>query len=201
MKQNYAGKFPFDQFDVQGVQPVKDAFAKAGANVIDVTADNKATRKAGYQVKTATFYLEDGQTIAMLLKNDGKGNGDIYQVQLNSKVIPVKNVGDLEAAAAEIAAMAGSNSAAFTKAARRKAEKQSVDETDLENKKQRPLTNAVKLEQAKAEITTLETAIAEQETRKSEIQSQLEAAQLQAQADAAELERIAQENDQLEAAA
>lgn len=201
MRQTYAGVFDFARFDVEGVQPIKDAFEKAGLTVVDVEASNKAARRSGYQVKQATFFFGDGQRVVMMLKNDGDGHGDIYQVKLNSRVVPVKNVDDMDKAVAEIAAMAGANSASFVKAARRKAEKQSVDESDLEgNKTRKPVTAAAKLEAATTEIAELEAIAAEQEARRAELAAQVEAARQQYETDMAELNRLIEENDQLEAA-
>ena len=201
MRQTYAGVFDFARFDVEGVQPIKDAFEKAGLTVVDVEASNKAARRSGYQVKQATFFFGDGQRVVMMLKNDGDGQGDIYQVKLNSRVVPVKNVDDMDKAVAEIAAMAGANSASFVKAARRKAEKQSVDESDLEgNKTRKPVTAAAKLEAASTEIAELEAIAAEQEARRAELAAQVEAARRQYETDMAELNRLIEENDQLEAA-
>lgn len=201
MRQTYAGVFDFARFDVEGVKPIKDAFEKAGLTVVDVEASNKAARRSGYQVKQATFFFSDGQRVVMMLKNDGDGRGDIYQVKLNSRVVPVKNVDDMDKAVAEIAAMAGANSASFVKAARRKAEKQSVDESDLEgNKTRKPVTAAAKLEAATAEIAELEAIAAEQEARRAELAAQVEAARQQYETDMAELNRLIEENDQLEAA-
>ena len=201
MRQTYAGVFDFARFDVEGVKPIKDAFEKAGLTVVDVEASNKAARRSGYQVKQATFFFGDGQRVVMMLKNDGDGQGDIYQVKLNSRVVPVKNVDDMDKAVAEIAAMAGANSASFVKAARRKAEKQSVDESDLEgNKTRKPVTAAAKLEAASTEIAELEAIAAEQEARRAELAAQVEAARQQYETDMAELNRLIEENDQLEAA-
>lgn len=201
MRQTYAGVFDFARFDVEGIKPIKDAFEKAGLTVVDVEASNKAARRSGYQVKQATFFFGDGQRVVMMLKNDGDGYGDIYQVKLNSRVVPVKNVDDMDKAVAEIAAMAGSNSASFVKAARRKAEKQSVDESDLEgNKTRKPVTAAAKLEAASTEIAELEAIAAEQEARRAELAAQVEAARQQYETDMAELNRLIEENDQLEAA-
>ena len=201
MRQTYAGVFDFARFDVEGVKPIKDAFEKAGLTVVDVEASNKAARRSGYQVKQATFFFGDGQRVVMMLKNDGDGQGDIYQVKLNSRVVPVKNVDDMDKAVAEIAAMAGANSASFVKAARRKAEKQSVDESDLEgNKTRKPVTAAAKLEAATTEIAELEAIAAEQEARRAELAAQVEAARQQYETDMAELNRLIEENDQLEAA-
>ena len=107
----------------------------------------------------------------------------------------------MDKAVAEIAAMAGSNSASFVKAARRKAEKQSVDESDLEgNKTRKPVTAAAKLEAASTEIAELEAIAAEQEARRAELAAQVEAARQQYETDMAELSRLIEENDQLEAA-
>lgn len=201
MRQNYAGVFDFSHFDVAGVEPIKKAFEKAGVTIVDVEASNRAARRAGYQVKDASFFFGDGQRVVMSLKNDGEGGGDIYQVKLNSRVVPVKSVDNMEKAVAEIAAMAQGNSAAFVKAARRKAARQDVDEGDLDGGAgRRPQTTAVKLEQATAEIADLESQLAEQKVQRDNLAASVDNAKKQHEADMAELERITAENDQMEAA-
>ncbi|MBE0507907.1 MAG: hypothetical protein IBX50_14545 [Marinospirillum sp.] len=203
MNQNYAGSFKFDSFDAQGVEPIKKAFERAGATVIEVDAPNRASRRAGYQVKKSTFFLADGQQIMMLLKNDGEGNGDIYQVQLNSRVIPVKNVDDMSKAAAEIARMAKANSPAFTKAQRRKHQKLKVNESDLDGGKPKtaPATARAKLAETKAEAEEMDAQLAEQEQAMAEKISQLEAKRAENDKNQAEIDRLLAENEQLESAA
>lgn len=201
MRQNYAGVFDFAQFDVKGVEPIKKAFEQAGLTVIDVEATNRAARRAGYQVKSATFHFADGQKVVMMLKNDGDGNGDIYQVKLNSRVVPVKNVDDMDKAVGEIATMAGANSASFLKAQRRKNAKQDVDESDLEGGRKKPVTAAAKLEAAQAESQELEQQVTELESRRDELARQLAERQQKMESDQAELEALITENEQLEGAA
>lgn len=199
-RQNYASAFDFAKFDVEGVKPIRDAFEQAGLTVTDVEAPNRASRRNGFQVKQAAFYFGDGQKVTMLLKNDGSGGGDIYQVTLNGAIIPIKDVATLEGASKEIARMLGANSAKFEKAQQRKAMAQKVDESDLEgNKKAKPATAAAKLEAANAEIAMLTGELTAQEERRSKLQARMDAVSAELATKSAELERITAENTSLEA--
>ena len=198
---NSAGSFDFASFDEKGANPIKKAFEKSGATVIEVVAPNRATRKAGYQVKTATFYMADGQQVMMLLKNDGEGNGDIYQVQLNKRVVPIKNVDNLDKAASEIAGMVKSGSPAFLKAQRRKQSRLKVDESDLDGgvkKKPAPATSKAKLEEATAEIKELDAQMESQLKEVSEKAATLNAKAEENNRIKAEIDALLEENEQLE---
>lgn len=200
---NLAGSFPFASFDARGVEPIKKAFEKAGASVIEVVAPNRAARRAGHQVKTATFFLADGQQVMLLLKNDGDGNGDVYQVQLNKRVIPIKNVESITKAAAEIAGIINSNSPVFLQAERRKQAKLKIDPVDLgggEKKKAPPVTNKAKLMAAKSEVSALEKQALEQEQILTVKQAELDARQEESKQIKSELETLLAENEQMEGA-
>lgn len=199
-RQNYASSFDFAKFDIDGIKPIRDAFEQAGLTVTDVEATNRAARRSGFQVKQAAFYFSDSQKVSMLLKNNGDGTGDIYQVTLNGSIVPIKNVSSLDGAAGEIARLLGANSAKFLKAQERKMAAQKVDERDLEgNKKAKTLTATAKIEAAKAEIEQITNDLTTQETRRNELQAQVEQANADLAAKQAELEQLAAENASLEA--
>lgn len=200
---NSAGMFDFSSFDASGVEPIKKALTKAGAIVVDVDAPNRVSRRAGFQVKSATFFMADGQQIVMLLKNDGEGNGDIYQVQLNGRVIPIRNVDSLSRAAGEIAKLLKSNSPTFVKAQRRKQARLKVDESDLDGgkKKRAPaVTNKAKLEEIKTEIKELEEQLEIQQISLEQKKAELDLKAAGNKNIEAEIELLDEENEQLEGA-
>ncbi|MBX4378224.1 hypothetical protein K4H02_24520, partial [Mycobacterium tuberculosis] len=74
-------------------------------------------RTNGITYREAVLTLASGQLVTLRVT----ASGDIYQVLLNSSVVPIKAHNDTAAAVAEIAAMAEKNQAAFQKAQARKA--------------------------------------------------------------------------------
>lgn len=90
---------------------IEKAFGKAGAKVAqgDVTQGVKRTSGVTYREMLLTFV--DSQTVTLMVKQ----SGDIYQVKLNGKVIPISNQDDHQAAATEIAAKMEAGRTAFQK--------------------------------------------------------------------------------------
>lgn len=87
------------------------AFAKAGATVAqgDVTQGVKRTSGVNYREMLLTF--ADSQTVTLMVKQ----SGDIYQVKVNGKVMPIKNQDEHQAAVAEITSKMDSERSAFQK--------------------------------------------------------------------------------------
>jgi len=88
----------FDKFDKTGLKPVLKKFEKAGLVVDDVEATNKPKRESGFLIKTAVMVFASGQKLTV----KAKAGGGIFQVKLNSKVLPVKAVDDMDKAIDEV---------------------------------------------------------------------------------------------------
>lgn len=156
MRQSYV-TFDFDNFDESGLAGVKREFEQAGATVIDIEASNRARRQSGYATKMARFHFQDGQTITLRIK----GDGDVYQVQLNSRVIPIQAVDNRKAAIEEMARFLTANAPAWRRAQRRRQQRAKVNDADL---RARPLPRARRIEQLEGEVTELRETLTELES-------------------------------------
>lgn len=164
MRQNYV-TFDFDKFDEAGLAPVKEAFEKAGMKVIDLEASNKATRMSGHATKLATFYFADGQRIALRIK----GDGSVFQVQMNGRAIPIQAVDNLTGAVDEMARFLNSNSAAWIRAQRTKQKKTRVNAEDLKGK---AVPRAQRIEQLTNDLEELRKLAAELESENRRLQAE-----------------------------
>jgi hypothetical protein len=156
MRQNYV-TFDFENFDEKGLAPVKQAFEKAGLSVVDIEASNRQRRMSGFATKTARFFFEDGQSITLRVK----GDGDVFQVQLNSRIVPIKQVDSMKGAIEEMARFASANAPAWKKAQRRKQQRAKVNTDDL---KARSLPRGKRIEALENEVTELRATRAELES-------------------------------------
>lgn len=166
MRQEYV-TFDFDNFDEKGLAGVRREFEKAGASVIDIEASNKSRRMSGYATKSATIYFEDGQSLTLRIK----GDGDVFQVKLNSRVVPIANVDSMKKAVGEMARYVESNAPAWKKAQRRKQQRAKVNKKDL---KAKPMPRAKKIEALDEEVTTLRSTLAELEAENRTLTTQYE---------------------------
>ena len=87
------------------------AFAKAKAEVVQGDVSQGVKRTSGISYREMLLTFNDSQTVTLLVKK----TGDIYQVKLNGKVIPIKNQDDHQAAVNEIAARMDAGRTAFQK--------------------------------------------------------------------------------------
>jgi len=74
-------------------------FARAGANAVHMEIPTATKRSAGITYKEMRLTFADSQRVTMRIKQ----TGDIFQVLLNGKALPIKNQGDHVQAIAEIA--------------------------------------------------------------------------------------------------
>ena len=111
--------FDYSQFNEKGLKNVIAEFKKNQLQVTSVEADNKAKRQSGVQTKKAILHFSDGQKLML----QATAQGSIFQVRLNTRVIPVKHVDDLKKAIAEIAAKLSRNSRQFKKQQEQRAKK------------------------------------------------------------------------------
>lgn len=75
-------------------------FVRAGAHIVDYSASKSIKRTSGVSYREMTLTFADGQVVVMRVKQ----SGDLYQVTLNGKVIPIKSQDDHFKAIAEISA-------------------------------------------------------------------------------------------------
>lgn len=90
---------------------IKKAFAKAGAVVAQADVSAGAKRTSGITYREMLLIFADSQTVSLMVKQ----SGDIFQVRLNGKVIPIKSQDDHQAAANELAAKMNAGRTAFQK--------------------------------------------------------------------------------------
>ena len=105
--------FSFDDLNVKD-KAAKTAikyFNRAGANVITQDVATQVKRSSGISYREMTLGFADSQTVLFRIKQ----SGDIYQVLLNGKVVPIKNQDDHVAAIGEIVAMMDAGRTAFQK--------------------------------------------------------------------------------------
>lgn len=91
-------------------------FKRAGGEIAQSWVE-KAKRQNGISFKSIFFVFADSQKVELRVKQ----SGDIYQVFLNSKILPIKEQDDEKAAAAEIVKAVETNAGKFqAKLARQK---------------------------------------------------------------------------------
>lgn len=83
----------------KAVKTVIQRFRLAGAVVITAEVDKTMSRRAGVTFRNLNLTFADGQTVTMAFK----ATGDVFEVKVNGKVIPLKDQDDYHAAISEIA--------------------------------------------------------------------------------------------------
>lgn len=73
-------------------------FSRAGANVVQHDVSTSVKRSSGISYREMTLTFADSQQVVLRIKQ----SGDIFQVLLNGKVLPIKNQDDHVKAIAEI---------------------------------------------------------------------------------------------------
>ena len=86
-------------------------FSRAGASVVQQDVATATKRTSGISFRELILTFADSQTVVMRIKQ----TGDIYQVLLNNKVIPIKNQDDHVKAIGEIVSAMDSSRTAFQK--------------------------------------------------------------------------------------
>lgn len=112
--------FSFEDFSSKdrATKAVVKYFTRAGANAVQIDASAAVRRTSGVSYRELTLTFADSQAVALRIKQ----TGDIFQVLLNGKVLPLVNQDDHAKAIAEVAkAMDSARSAFQKKLARAKA--------------------------------------------------------------------------------
>lgn len=94
------------------IKEVARTFSRAGANVVSTEVAKTTARRAGITFRNVSFTFADGQIVLLAVK----ASGDVFEVRINGKVVPLKNQDDHAKAVAEIAARMDLGRSAFQKA-------------------------------------------------------------------------------------
>lgn len=86
-------------------------FSRAGANVVQQDVSTAVKRNAGVSYREMLLTFADSQKVVLRIKQ----TGDIFQVLLNNKLLPIKNQDDHVAAIAEIVKAMDSGRSKFQK--------------------------------------------------------------------------------------
>lgn len=105
--------FGFDDLSAKdkAVKSIQRQFARLGASVVSVDIPTTTKRKAGLTYREVNLTFADSQTVTLAVKK----TGDIFEVRLNKKAIPIKNQDDQPKALAEIVDAMNAGRAAFQK--------------------------------------------------------------------------------------
>ncbi|WFQ78109.1 hypothetical protein PXH59_00230 (plasmid) [Xenorhabdus sp. SF857] len=161
--------FDYAQFNEKGLKKVIDEFNRHELQITTIEADNKSIRQSGVQTKKATLHFADGQKLTL----QATAQGSIFQVRLNTRVIPVKHVDDLKKAVAEIAGKISDNSKQFQNTLQKRAIRASNATKDSSSRAKTSLKAQIAL--AILDQKELESAMKEKRERKSALEkTQLE---------------------------
>ena len=98
-------RLPFDKLTESGLKPIVKKFEKWGLKVASIDSTNRQKRESG-------MLLKDGQKMLVRVKSDGT----VFQVKLNNKVVPIKNVDDMDKAVIEMVDYVQDNAKAYERA-------------------------------------------------------------------------------------
>lgn len=91
------------------IKKAKRYFAQAGAAITSVDVDAKVQRQMGVSFRQVQFGFADSQTVSFGIKS----TGDVYQVKVNGRILPLKNQDDHLKAVTEIVAALDKGRAKF----------------------------------------------------------------------------------------
>lgn len=117
-RESYA-KWNYDSFDATGLKELTQAMGRFKVRVVSIDGSNKPVRSGGVQTKRAVLALSDGQSITLQVTSEGA----VYQVRLNSRVIPVRASESIDDIARELSAAVKNNRASFKEKMAKQAEK------------------------------------------------------------------------------
>ena len=105
-------RLPFDKLTESGLKPVIKKFEKWGVKIASIESTNRPKRESGMLLKDVTFVFDDAQKMLVRVKSDGT----VFQVKLNKKVVPIKNVDDMDKAIIELVDYVQDNAKAYERA-------------------------------------------------------------------------------------
>ena len=95
----------------KAVRQIQRAFTRLGVSVVQTDIPTTIRRRAGISFREVNLTFADGQVVTFSVKK----TGDIFQVKLNGKQIPIRNQDDQQKAMKEIADAMDKGRAAFQK--------------------------------------------------------------------------------------
>lgn len=134
--------FLFEDLSQKSVvtKKIVNYFKRAGLNVVQVDDPQKLKRTSGISYKELNIILADGESILLRVKQ----SGDIYQVLINGKVIPIKHQDDQREALNEVIARSKADSSAFQKRLSRQKAKE-IDPENTRASKRMAITTKMKI--------------------------------------------------------
>lgn len=105
--------FSFEDFSSKdkASKAVVRHFSRAGASVVQTDASGSIRRSSGVSYRELALAFADSQQVVLRIKQ----TGDIFQVLLNGKVLPIRNQDDHSKAIAEVVKAMDSGRTAFQK--------------------------------------------------------------------------------------
>lgn len=105
--------FSFEDLSTKdkAAKEVMKYFSRAGANVVQQDVNTSVKRSSGVSYREMSLTFADSQQVVLRIKQ----TGDIYQVTLNGKILPIKNQDDHVKAITEIVAAMDSGRTKFQK--------------------------------------------------------------------------------------
>lgn len=105
--------FSFDDLTRKdkAVKELEKHFKRAGANPVSVDVDSRVKRTSGVSYREISLTFSDSQVVKLRIKRPG----DIFQVMLNRKVMPMANQDDHTKAIGEIVQAMDRGRTAFQK--------------------------------------------------------------------------------------
>lgn len=93
------------------LRKVTQMLTRAGLQVVDIASDGKTRRLAGISFREVVLAFADSQKLGLRIK----ATGDVYEVRINGKVVPLSEQDDPAKAVAELAKMLDAGRARFQK--------------------------------------------------------------------------------------
>ena len=179
----------FDNVTEKGLKELITTLKHNKIIVDKVSASNKKLNRDGFDVKKAKLSLDNGQTVTIFAGE----KGDLYQLVLNGKKIPLPNVNTLKAFAKDLAKLIEKSQPDFD--AKQAAKIAKVPNTSND----KPLTRSLqkRAAEATAHLDNLASTRQEAETALATTQAELVAATTLEQRKMAELEQEKAETSQL----
>lgn len=172
---------PFDKLTEQNLKPLVKKFAHWNVNIASTDAPNKSKRESGMLIKDVTFTFEDGQKMLVRVKS----GGTVFQVKLNNKVVPIRNVDDIEKAIIEMVDYVQDNAKAYERAKIQREKRRKLNITPpsvVTNRQEKIALAKTRLEETtltntdlEAQQSTLLTELADNQAELAKVQSELQA--------------------------